>query len=716
MRRRRDDTLSSEVETASAPAVFCPAHGLQGVSVIRSYQAINRILRQQSLAWGALVIGLGITLIATNNTRHQMEDEAADSFAFAADQVLLRIEERLLSYALLLRGAAGLFHSSTEVTRDDWRSYVDNLRLDENLVGVQGIGFSQLVRPEELSAHQETIQAQGFPDYGIYPGGERSLYTSIVYLEPFAGRNLVAFGYDMYSEAVRRTAMERARDENDASMSGRVQLVQETDTDVQAGTLIYVPVYANGADISTPEQRREALIGWAYSPFRMTDLMNGIVGDWSRVNMDAIGLRIYDNGIASADNLMFVSPGLQNEAHEHRPHQSRLLDIHGQRWLLEFEPLTDTLTPDAYAPVRRTAVAGVLLTLLLFALLMSMSRTRHRAETIAHKLTQDMRSNETALRAANAEAERFRDALDAVTSYIYIKDGERRYVYANQICLDLFQRTLDTLPGSRDDDFFPPESCEQIRQADERVLAGEKTRIEVEVPAADGSRRVYLEVKSPVYDHDDPERVIGILGISTDITALKDNEAAMQRIAHFDALTGLPNRLLLSDRLYQGMVRANRRSSLMAVVYLDLDGFKAVNDKYGHDAGDDLLRTVATRMLEAVREGDTVARIGGDEFVIILQDFSDIDQLTPILARLMDACSQAFTIANDPVRVSASLGVRVYNPADTSDSQPTEDRLLREADQAMYQAKTSGRRRVCLFVSHGPAICILEQDARNTRL
>jgi len=210
--------------------------------------------------------------------------------------------------------------------------------------------------------------------------------------------------------------------------------------------------------------------------------------------------------------------------------------------------------------------------------------------------------------------------------------------------------------------------------------------------------------------------VIGIMGISTDITALKDNEAAMQRIAHFDALTGLPNRLLLSDRLYQGMVRANRRSSLMAVVYLDLDGFKAVNDKYGHDAGDDLLRTVATRMLEAVREGDTVARIGGDEFVIILQDFNDIDQLTPILARLMDACSQAFTIANDPVRVSASLGVRIYNPADTSDSQPTEDRLLREADQAMYQAKTSGRRRACLFVSHGPAICILEQDARNTRL
>lgn len=673
-------------------------------------------MRQQWLAWSALIVGLAITLLVTNSTQRQAEEEALENFAAAADQVVVRIEERLTSYALLLRAAAGLFHSSTDVTREDWRAYVENLRLDENLVGVQGIGFSQLIRPSERQSHVDTIRASGLPGYDIYPSGERELYSSIVYLEPYEGRNLVAVGYDMYSEPVRRAAMDRARDMNDASLSGRVQLVQEIDSDVQPGTLIYVPVYATGADITDPQQRRDALIGWAYSPFRMTDLMNGIIGDWARVNMESIGLRIYDQGVASADNLMYVSPGLQNESLAQRPHQSRLLELHGQRWLLDFEPLTDNLTQSSYAPVRRTLVGGVMLSVLLFALLLSQSSTRLRAESIAMRLTTEMRSNESALRAANVEAERFRDALDAVNSYIYIKDAQRRYVYANQVCLDLFQRTAETVIGSRDEDFFPAESCAQIQHADERVLNGEKSRSEIEVPNPDGSRRVYLEIKSPVYDHDVPGQIVGILGISTDITAMKDNEAAMQRIAHFDMLTGLPNRLLLSDRIYQGIKRANRTKNLMAVVYLDLDGFKSVNDKYGHDAGDNLLRAVAISMQDAVRGGDTVARIGGDEFVILLQDFSDIAQLKPILSRLMDACSQSFTIANTALRVSASLGLRIYDPSDDSESQPTEDRLLREADQAMYQAKVSGRRRVCQFVSEGPAVCILEQDAGNARL
>ena len=138
----------------------------------------------------------------------------------------MRIEERLLSYALLLRGASGLFHSSEELTRAEWRAYVDNLRLAENLAGVQGIGFSQLIPAEELDAHQQRVRSEGFPDYQVFPTGQRDIYSSIVYLEPFSDRNLLAFGYDMYAEPVRRAAMERARDLNDASLSGRVELVQ----------------------------------------------------------------------------------------------------------------------------------------------------------------------------------------------------------------------------------------------------------------------------------------------------------------------------------------------------------------------------------------------------------------------------------------------------------------------------------------------------------
>jgi diguanylate cyclase (GGDEF)-like protein/PAS domain S-box-containing protein len=623
----------------------------------------------------------------------------------------LRIEERLLSYALLLRGASGLFHSSEELTRAEWRAYVDNLRLAENLAGVQGIGFSQLIPDEELDAHQQRVRSEGFPDYQVFPTGQRDIYSSIVYLEPFSERNLLAFGYDMYAEPVRRAAMERARDLNDASLSGRVELVQEGGSGEQAGMLIYVPVYQHGADISTIATRQEALIGWTYSPFRMIDLMDGVIGDWTRVNMEAVGLRIYDDGIASPENLMFASPGLKQSAANSSLLQHRALDIHGHQWLLEFEPLAGHLTLSSYAPVRRAFVSGVLLSVLLFSLMLSQLRTRQRAEMIAREMTETMRNNEIALRAANVESERFQKALDTLTSYVYIKDADRRYVYANRACLEYFNLSAHKLNGVRDEELFPPDACEQIRHSDERALAGENVRNQIEVVSSDKKRHVFLEIKSPVYDTEDMDHVGGVLGISTDITHL-------QQMAHYDALTGLPNRVLLADRLHQGLVRANRSKSLMGVVYLDLDGFKAVNDVLGHEAGDKLLRTLAARMQVAVREGDTVARIGGDEFVVLVPDITGLEQLKPIVKRLMTETREELPTRDGIIHISASLGVRLYNPAEHTESQSTlcESNLLREADQAMYHAKNSGKNCASLFVSDGPAVCILKQDIRDTWL
>lgn len=666
-------------------------------------------------AWAALFIGLIITLVVSNNIRQQIEDEAANAFNIAADQVTLRIEERLLSYALLLRGAAGLFYSSDQLTREEWRIYVDNLQLDKNLAGVQGIGFSEWVPADKLSAHQQRVRSEGFPDYQIFPVGERETYSSIVYLEPFSDRNLLAFGYDMYSDPVRRAAMERARDLNDASLSGRVELVQEDGTNEQAGTLIYVPVYRHGADISTESQRRDALIGWAYSPFRMTDLMNGIIGDWARVNMDVVGLRIYDNAIASPENLMFASPALSQRATTPTLLQQRTLEIHGHNWLLEFEALAGHLTLGSYAPVRRTFVSGTLLSALLFALMLAQLRTRQRAEMIASKLTEEMRNNQIALHAAHVESERFQKALDAIHSYIYIKDANLQYLYANSACLEYFKVPLHRLRGMKDEDLFPTASWNQVRLADKRALAGENVRDQIEVITDDNQRHVFLDIKSPIYDADEPDRVSGVLGIATDITNL-------QQMAHYDALTGLPNRVLLSDRLHQALVHANRHKTQIAVVYLDLDRFKAVNDELGHEAGDKLLRRLAARMQAAVREGDTVARIGGDEFVVILPDIEGVEQLTPILKRLMSGACEQIPVQNGVIQISASLGVRFYNPAESLDSQlPTgAGNLLREADQAMYHAKNlskkSGKNCASLFVSDGPAVCILQQDISDTWL
>ena len=183
------------------------------------------------------------------------------------------------------------------------------------------------------------------------------------------------------------------------------------------------------------------------------------------------------------------------------------------------------------------------------------------------------------------------------------------------------------------------------------------------------------------------------VALFSDITAIKEQQSKLEHIAHFDALTNLPNRVLLADRLHQAMAQTLRRGQLLAVAFLDLDGFKAVNDKYGHEHGDQLLITVATRMKQALREGDTLARFGGDEFVAVLVDLNDAADCVPTLNRLLAAAALPVHVDDLMLQVTASLGVTFFPQAQDLDA----DQLLRQADQAMYQAKLAGKNRYHVF-------------------
>ena len=182
------------------------------------------------------------------------------------------------------------------------------------------------------------------------------------------------------------------------------------------------------------------------------------------------------------------------------------------------------------------------------------------------------------------------------------------------------------------------------------------------------------------------------VSLCTDITTMKEYQGQLEHIAHYDVLTELPNRVLLADRLSHAMTLCQRRGQSLGVAFMDLDGFKEVNDIYGHNVGDELLITVSQRMKAALREGDTLARIGGDEFIAVMVDLNNIEESTPILKRLLQAASDPVTIGNDVMQVSASIGVTLY-PQDGSDA----DQLMRHADQAMYGAKQAGKNRYRLF-------------------
>ena len=207
----------------------------------------------------------------------------------------------------------------------------------------------------------------------------------------------------------------------------------------------------------------------------------------------------------------------------------------------------------------------------------------------------------------------------------------------------------------------------------------------------DGSVFAVMQTISAVLD--DQGRAQQYVSLFSDITLQKEHERQLEHIAHYDALTGLPNRVLLADRLHQAMAQARRHTRHLAVAYLDLDGFKAVNDHHGHAIGDQLLIVLANRLQQALREGDTFARLGGDEFVAVMADLASIEASAIMLTRLLTAALEPVHIGERVLQVSASIGVSFYPQGEEMDA----DQMLRQADLAMYQAKLAGKNRYHIF-------------------
>jgi diguanylate cyclase (GGDEF)-like protein/hemerythrin-like metal-binding protein/PAS domain S-box-containing protein len=207
------------------------------------------------------------------------------------------------------------------------------------------------------------------------------------------------------------------------------------------------------------------------------------------------------------------------------------------------------------------------------------------------------------------------------------------------------------------------------------------------------SGEVYVELLTITTVYDEQQNIKHYTGLFSDITSYKDQQKKLEQNAHYDALTRLPNRTLLADRLNQAMLQARRKNSLVGVVYLDLDGFKQINDEHGHDVGDQLLIQLSERLKQVLREGDTLSRLGGDEFVAVLPDIADHAVSIHVIERLQAAAATPVNLIGEELEVTASLGVTFYPQVEKLDP----DQLLRQADQAMYQAKQSGKNRYHIF-------------------
>ena len=633
------------------------------------------LLDRSTAAWLALVLGLLLTLVLWRYVDAHLEERTRDRFATHATLARDNLLSRVQAYEQVLHGGAALFAASDEVSRPEWAAYVAALHLERSLPGIQGTGFTVMLLPAQLEAHVAAVRAEGFPDYTVHPPGYRDRYSSIVYLEPFDGRNRRAFGYDMYSEPVRREAMERARDTGTAALSGRVTLVQEFGPEVQPGFLIYLPVFAKAMPVASVEQRRAALLGYVYAPFRAHDMMQAIFRDDLR---DA-DIELHDLH-ESPQTLLYASAERNPAAHYVVTHA---VEVAGRDWVVRFASTPAFEADHASAEPALILYGGSALSLMLFAVMHSNARHRRRMRAAASHLARSRDEFRTLVE--NVPGVVFRCQIEPPWRVMHISRGITPLTGASP---EEFMSGRVTFG-----DFILHEDVPTIVAAIERARI-RHTNYEVEYRMRGREQRIHWVSERGRVAVDADDEPLRLDGVIIDITERKAAEEAIRNLAFVDTLTQLPNRRFLLDRLRQGLANARRHGRHGALLFIDIDHFKRVNDTYGHEAGDQLLCEIAARLRQAVREGDTVARLGGDEFVVMLEDLGDAsaaaaDKAALIAGNILAALNEPYELGNVRHLSTPSIGIACFDGGE----QRAEE-LLRRADEAMYRAKAGGRNRL----------------------
>jgi diguanylate cyclase (GGDEF)-like protein/PAS domain S-box-containing protein len=303
-----------------------------------------------------------------------------------------------------------------------------------------------------------------------------------------------------------------------------------------------------------------------------------------------------------------------------------------------------------------------------------------RGEFLGYRGTvRDVSAEVIADKARRASEQRLRLITDHVPALISYIDSERRFRFNNRLYGIWLNRPLEQITGRLVSEVYEPEIYAMIEPHIEAAFGGEQQTFEL-MASTRFVRVTYIP------DVDDSGRVVGIYGLIHDITKLKQVESELRMLAQFDPLTGLANRRRFVERLDEAIARSERSGQLMALLFLDLDRFKAINDSLGHKAGDLVLQQFARRIEQCVRRTDSVARLAGDEFVVILEALSEADEARVVARKILDAMGEPFDLEGVSRRITTSIGIAVREPGETDG-----EALLRRADAALYEAKAAGR-------------------------
>jgi PAS domain S-box-containing protein len=397
----------------------------------------SRRRRWAGLAWAAvpLALGLGATLEGWQYSRNSNHAVRRVQFEFTANGVVNEITDRLEAHVQTLWGAAGLLAANPSVTREQWRAYVDALQLTQRLPSARVVGFAKRVPKSEKEAHVRTMRAQGFANYDIWPERGREESIPITLFEPLENRNGGALGFDLATRPDRAVAMERARDSGTAALTSKVMLLGEPQMEPQPGFVLFLPIYRAGATVTTIEQRRSALIGFAYSPFRARDfILNRSVADYAK--QAGAALEIYDGPGVSEPDLLYRSPDFpdMSESAPAIPYVTTVAEIvAGRTWtfrlaaLPSFAPNVDQQIP------MLILLSGIMISLLASAVAGALAFNRAQAVEANGRLRADMAKQEQIEDQLRRSEAKFRHLFDNLPLPTVAIDRETlRYIAVNE--------------------------------------------------------------------------------------------------------------------------------------------------------------------------------------------------------------------------------------------------------------------------------------------
>ena len=494
-----------------------------------SYQRLRPLIPYLVLAAGLIFTSSVCYRLASGTAA---EDRAR--FQGLVQEVHVGIESRLETYRAVGLAGASLFAASESVNKQEFRNFVDKLRISENYPGIGSIGFTVRLKPEERIALIDAMKAQGQPEFRVWPEAARSEYHSVIYIEPHDETNRAVIGLDMFTEPGRRAAMERARDAGAPAASHRVTSLREINPDqTRSGFLIYTPVYRQNQPTFTIDERRAALHGFVFSGFRTDEFLRDVVPKYSH---DNIAFQLFSHEAKPENLLHHSTDALANIPEGYRPRFAATtnLDVGGQTWIVNYVSLPGFDRSYMKSWVPYTFAAGALISLLFFGITRSQIRARDKAE----RSEAEMRESEAKVRHTLAERERAEET---------IKEGEARYRQlvenANDIVfmLDLqgnvtsMNKAAEVITGHLQEDllkmnmsdFLTPASTELARLMTRRKLAGEeRTNYEIDVVRKNGDL-ITLEVSSRLARSEG--KPIGIQGVARDITTRRHAEEALRQ-------------------------------------------------------------------------------------------------------------------------------------------------------------------------------------------